>query len=262
MSKNPFSLRVKELLKELRLAAVRESFQYKADEARQEQVDYIDYLYELLELECSQRRHKSIERRLRESLLPLEKGFETLNIKRFGRKVSQQIKILRDGGYIERCENVIVFGKPGNGKTHLLAALGQEPVRSGKRIYFSTCSLLVQQLLRAKKELMLDKFLKKLSRFDAVIIDDMGYVQHDREEMDVLFTLLASRYERGSVLISSNLSFSKWETVFKDPMTTAAAIDRLIHHCMILEIDVPSYRMEYAQNMKSKQGGNHEKPKK
>lgn len=254
MSNGPVALRVKELLKELRLGAVRENFQCKADEARQEQVDYIDYLYELLELECSQRRQKSIERKLRESQLPLEKNFETLDIKRFGRKISQQIKILRDGSFVDRCENVIAFGKPGNGKTHLLAALGQELVRGGKRIYFSTCSLLVQQLLRAKKELILDKFLKKLSRFDAVIIDDMGYVQHDREEMDVLFTLLASRYERGSVLISSNLSFSKWETVFKDPMTTAAAIDRLIHHCLILAIDVPSYRMEYAQNKKSKTG--------
>jgi len=262
MSNGSKMVQVKELLKELRLSALYDNFQYKAEEARQEQIDYIDYLCDLLELECSQRRLRSIERKLRESQLPLEKSFETLDLKRFGRKINQQVKVLRDGSFLDRCENVIAFGKPGNGKTHLLAALGQEMVRSGKRIYFSTCSLLVQQLLRAKKELVLDKALKKLARFDGIIIDDMGYVQHDREEMDVLFTLLASRYERGSVLISSNLSFSKWETVFKDPMTTAAAIDRLVHHCLILEINVPSYRMEYAQNRKSKQGENGEEDKK
>jgi DNA replication protein DnaC len=173
-------------------------------------------------------------------------------MKRLGRKVGQQMKVLRDGSFLDRCENIIAFGVPGNGKTHLLAALGQELIRSGKRVYFCTSSLLVQQLLRAKKELLLDKHLKKLSRFDAIIIDDIGYVQHNREEMEVLFSLLAARYENGSVMITTNLQFSKWESIFKDPMTTAAAIDRLIHHCVILEIDVPSYRMEYAQNNKQK----------
>ena len=89
--------------------------------------------------------------------------------------------------------------------------------------------------------------LKKLSRFDAIIIDDIGYVQQDREEMEVLFTLFAERYERGSIMISSNLAFSKWEKIFKDPMVTAAAIDRLVHHCVVLELNIPSYRMEKAK---------------
>jgi DNA replication protein DnaC len=106
---------------------------------------------------------------------------------------------------------------------------------------------LVQELLRAKQELKLVRTLKKLARYEALILDDIGYVQQSREEMEVLFTLLAERYERGSVMITSNLPFSQWEVIFKDPMTTAAAIDRLVHHCIIVELNVPSYRMAQAQ---------------
>jgi DNA replication protein DnaC len=107
--------------------------------------------------------------------------------------------------------------------------------------------MLVQDLLAAKRDLRLSKEIKKLARYDGLIIDEMGYVQQSREEMEVLFTLLAERYERGSVMLTSNLPFSKWEEIFKDPMTTAAAIDRLVHHSIILELNIPSYRMEQAQ---------------
>jgi DNA replication protein DnaC len=113
-------------------------------------------------------------------------------------------------------------------------------------VLFTTCSFLVQLLLVAKRDLRLAKVIKNLSKFDALIIDDLGYVQQSREEMEVLFTLLAERYERGSVLLTSNLPFSKWEQIFKDAMTTAAAIDRLVHHSIILELNVPSYRLEKA----------------
>ena len=141
-------------------------------------------------------------------------------------------------------------GHPGSGKTHLLCAICHELARQGRRVYFSACDLIVQQLLRAKRDLELDKLLKKLSRFDALMIDDFGYVKQDRDEMEVLFTLLAHRYERGSMLITSNLPFSKWEVIFKDPMTTAAAIDRLVHHSVVLELNVPSYRAEQAKKRK------------
>ncbi len=122
--------------------------------------------------------------------------------------------------------------------------------QDGRRVYCATCSLLVQDLLRAKQELKLARIIKRLSKYDAIIIDDMGYVQQDREEMEVLFTLLAQRYEKGSVMITSNLPFSKWENIFKDPMTTAAAIDRLVHHSVILELNVPSYRVAQAKKRK------------
>ena len=116
---------------------------------------------------------------------------------------------------------------------------------------FTTCSLLVQDLLAAKRDLRLERFIKRLAGFEALIIDDLGYVQQSREEMEVLFTLLAERYERGSVLLTSNLPFSQWTQIFKDPMTTAAAIDRLVHHSVIVELNVPSYRAEAAKRAKA-----------
>jgi len=112
---------------------------------------------------------------------------------------------------------------------------------------------LVQELLIAKRDLKLSRVLKRLSGFDALMIDDIGYVQQSREEMEVLFTLLAERYERGTVMLTSNLPFSKWEAIFKDPMTTAAAIDRLVHHSVILELNIPSYRLEAAKQAKTKE---------
>jgi DNA replication protein DnaC len=118
-------------------------------------------------------------------------------------------------------------------------------------LFWST-ELLVQELLAAKRDLKLSRVLKRLAGYEVLILDDLGYVQQSREEMEVLFTLLAERYERGSVLLTSNLPFSGWETIFKDPMTTAAAIDRLVHHSVIVELNIPSYRAEQAK--KAKQG--------
>ena len=126
--------------------------------------------------------------------------------------------------------------------------------RAGRKVYFGTCSLLVQELLIAKRDLKLSKALRRLAAFDGLIIDDIGYVQQSRDEMEVLFTLLAERYERGSVLLTSNLPFSKWEAIFKDPMTTASAIDRLVHHSVILELNIGSYRIE--QEKKAKRSTN------
>jgi len=166
------------------------------------------------------------------------------------KKVALQARALLDGGFLKRCENVLAFGNPGSGKTHLLSAISQELIHRGFRIYFTTCSALVQELLIAKRELRLTKILKSLSRFNGIFIDDIGYVQQNREEMEVLFTLLADRYERSSILLSSNLPFSDWEQIFKDPMTTAAAIDRLVHHSIILELNVTSYRSEQAKQKK------------
>jgi len=117
---------------------------------------------------------------------------------------------------------------------------------------FICCSQLVQDLLIAKRDFVMSKVVKKLSRYDAVIIDDIGYVQHSRQEMEVLFTFLTDRYERGSLMITSNLPFSKWEQIFKDPMTAAAAIDRLVHHSVILELNIESYRMQVAKKNKRK----------
>lgn len=237
-------------LKDLHLPTVRECFEDVALKARQESLSYERYLLELCERETEVRRHNRIERSLAESKLPLEKSLGAFDMKRLPQKVLQQAAALLEGHFVSKRENVLAFGNPGSGKTHLLCAIGQELVRKGHRVLFMSCGLLVQELLIAKRDLKMAKVLKRLNRFDAVILDDIGYVQQDREEVEVLFTLLAERYERGSILITSNLPFSKWESIFKDAMTTAAAIDRLVHHSVILEINLPSYRMEHAKKTK------------
>ena len=230
-------------LKDLHLPAMRASWLCDAETARKESFSYEQYLLGLLEHEREVRSQNRISRLLRESRLPLEKSLSAFDRKRLSLKLNANLSALLEGSFLDRRENIIAFGNPGSGKTHLLCALAQELVYQGHRVLFTKCSLLVQQLLIAKKELELAKYLKRLSRFEALIIDDIGYVQQNRQEMEVLFTLLADRYERGSVMLTSNLPFSKWEQIFKDPMTTAAAIDRLVHHSVILELNLPSYRL-------------------
>jgi DNA replication protein DnaC len=234
-------------LRELHLPTFRENFEEAARRAQQETLSYEQYLQELANRECETRRANRVARLLRDSGLPLDKTLENFDLKRLPAKVSRQVRTLSDGSFLDRRENLLVFGKNGSGKTHLLSGIGHELVRAGRRVLFKTCCLLVQELLIAKRDLKLSKVLKQLARFEALIIDDIGYVQQNREEMEVLFTLLAERYERGSVLLTSNLPFGKWEQIFKDPMTTAAAIDRLVHHSVILELNIPSYRLEQAQ---------------
>jgi DNA replication protein DnaC len=221
-----------------------------ARQAQQESLGYEQYLLELAQRECQERRHKRVERLLHDSRLPLEKNWQALDLKRLPPKVVQQSRTLLEGSFLDRHENVLLFGPPGSGKTHLLSALGQELVRAGRKVSFRKCGLLVQELLAAKRDLKLPGLLKKLSGCEALILDDLGYVQQSREEMEVLFLLLAERYERGSVLLTSNLPFSGWEAIFKDAMTTAAAIDRLVHHSVIIELNVSSYRAEQAKKAK------------
>jgi len=239
-----------ELLRELHLPMFREYHQEFAQKAISDELGYEEYLYELAQRECEVRRANKISRLVKMSKLPLEKTLETFELNRMPLKIRRQIKVLSEGGFADRNENILAFGKPGSGKTHLLCGICHELARQGRNVYFATCDLIVQELLRAKQELVLDKLLKRLARYDVLMIDDFGYVKQNREEMEVLFTLLAHRYERGSVLITSNLPFSKWEMIFKDPMTTAAAIDRLVHHSVILELNVPSYRAEEAKRRK------------
>jgi DNA replication protein DnaC len=243
-------------LKDLHLPAFRSGYEEMALQAQQESSSYERYLLGLAERECQERRNNRIERLLRQSRLPLEKTWQALELKRLPQKVVQQARSLLEGSFVDRRENVLAFGVPGSGKTHLLCAIGQELVRARRRVLFCGCNLLVQELLIAKRDLKLSRVLKRLAGYEVLILDDLGYVQQSREEMEVLFTLLAERYERGSVMLTSNLAFSGWEQIFKDAMTTAAAIDRLVHHCVILELNIPSYRAEQARKAKQARPAN------
>src|ERR1035438_884714 len=178
-------------LTDLHLPTVRECYEETARRAERETLSYEQYLLEVTSRECEQRRKSRVQRLLKDSALPLEKSLQNFDLKRLPAKAARQFRMLLDGSFLSRKENVLVFGNPGSGKSHVLTALAQELV--------------------------------------------------------VVFTLLAERYERGSVLMTSNLAFSKWESIFKDAMMTAAAIDRLVHHSVIIELNIPSYRVEEAK---------------
>jgi DNA replication protein DnaC len=216
--------------------------------AERENWGYQRLLQHLCESEEQDRRERKMQRLLKASGLPDGKTLGNLDEKLLPTKIQRLLPTLLEGHFVERAENILAFGLPGRGKTHFLAAVGRELIlRHRYPVLFTPTFKLVQQLLVAKQQLRLESELKRLDRYPIIILDDLGYVQQDRQEMEVLFTFLAERYERRSVLISSNLVFSKWDQIFKDPMTTMAAIDRLVHHAMILEFNGESVRAQKAQ---------------
>jgi DNA replication protein DnaC len=239
------------LLRTLKLPAFARYADEVAHKAESEGWSFRQFVHHLAELEIEERRRKRIERYLRDSELPREKTLATLTRTRLPAKVAKMLPTLCEGGFVERGDNVLAFGLPGRGKTHLVCAIGHELILRGYRVLFTATFALVQRLLAAKRDLLLEKDLAALDGYDAVILDDIGYVQQSRDEMEVLFTFLAERYERRSVIITSNLVFSEWDRIFKDPMTTAAAIDRLVHHSVILEMAGPSVRAEHAEKAKN-----------
>jgi len=207
---------------------------------------------EVLEVEAEDRRQRRIVRLRRASKLPPGKTFDTFNEKRLPAPLARRLKELARGAFVDHAINVLAFGLPGTGKSHACAALGHALIEAGHAVLFVPTYALVQDLLAAKRDLALPRALRKLDLFDVVVLDDLGYVQQSADETEVLFTLLSDRYERRSLVITSNLVFSQWEQIFKNPMTTAAAIDRVVHHAVILEFDVPSYRGEAARTRKTR----------
>lgn len=234
-------------LRELKLPAFVAYHEEVARRAEQAGWPFEEYLLQLTQLELDERQQRKLERLRRASQLPSEKTLATLEQSRLPAKVRRVLPGLCEGGFVERAENLLAFGLPGRGKSHTLCAVGHELVQRGYKVLFTPAYRLVQRLLVAKRDLALDAELRRLDAFDAVLVDDIGYIQQDREEMEVLFTFLAERYERKSVLIPSNLVFSQWDQIFKNPMTTAAAIDRLVHHAVILEMTGPSIRSQEAE---------------
>jgi DNA replication protein DnaC len=217
-------------------------------------------LLEVLEAERDERSQRRCERLLKASHLPPGKTFATLDDARLPRPVVAKLRELADGEFLERADNVLCFGLPGRGKTHAAAALGQALVQRGHSVLFTPTFRLVQDLLAAKRDLALPRTLQKLDAFECLILDDIGYVQQAAEEVEVLFTLLAERYERRSLIITSNLVFGEWDRIFKNPMTTQAAIDRLVHHSVILEFNGRSRRADEAEERARANGGGDADP--
>jgi DNA replication protein DnaC len=234
-------------LRALNLGAMAAAVEDTALRAAKEGLSHEAFLLELARIERAAKAARRIERLLRQSELLGDKTFRTLNLDRFDPATRMQVERLRSGGFLKDAINVVAVGRPGAGKSHLASALGHALVEQGYPVLFTPTGALVQRLLAAKRDLRLPQELAKLDRFECLILDDIGYVQHDRDEMEVLFTLLAERYERKSIVITTNLVFSEWERIFKDPMTTLAAIDRVVHHSVVLDLmGVESYRAKAA----------------
>jgi len=236
------------LLKSMKLPTIVAQYREVAELAQREGWAFIRFLKELMEMELEGRRKRKLERLQKRSRLPQEKTLSSFDLSRMPVKIRRIVPELCNGSFVEKAENILAFGLPGRGKTHLICAIGHELIKKEIPVIFFSTQQLVCQLLRAKRDYELDLTIKKLEKYPVVILDDIGYVKQNREEMEVLFTFLSERYERKSVLITSNLVFSQWEQIFKDPLTTAAAIDRIVHHSFILELpeSVKSFRMDEA----------------
>jgi len=231
------------LLKQLGLPTMYRHYQTTAEEAEKAHWTYTDYLSVLSDLEVSSRRQKRIQRHIKEAKLPAGKALDTFDFTVTSSINAAQIQALaEDSSWVKQANNLILFGASGVGKTHLAAAIAYRIVEQGYRALFISTTALVQRLQKARSEFKLQDQLAKLARFPLLILDDMSYVKKSEMETSVLFELIADRYETNSLIITSNQPFGEWDQIFPDSTMAVAAIDRLVHHATILNIQEESYR--------------------
>lgn len=209
-------------------------------------LSYEDFLYRLTELELEHRYNRRIAAILKEAKFPFAKTLDEFEFDRIPELKKEAINELATGNFLADNTNLIFYGPPGTGKTHLSIAIARQLCLKGYRVLFTTACELVQELVKAKNALALTALLKKYRRFKLVCIDELGYIPFEKVESDLLFQFISNRYEKGSLIITSNLVFSEWEKVFQDTITTSAVVDRLVHHCFIFECNAQSYRIPAA----------------
>jgi DNA replication protein DnaC len=239
------------LLNELRLPATKVLWLQFAEQSDKEGWPAARFLATLAEHEIAERGRRRIERHLAEARLPPGKTLDTFDFDAVPMVSKAQVSALAAGdGWLGKGSNLLLFGPPGGGKSHLAAALGLALIENGWRVLFTRTTDLVQKLQVARRELDLEAAINRLERFDLLILDDLAYVTKDHAETSVLFELISARYERRSMLITANQPFGEWGKVFPDPAMTLAAVDRLVHHSKILEMNVESYRRRAALERK------------
>jgi len=243
--------RINLLLNELRLPAIKVLWSQFAEQSDKEGWTAARFLATIAEHEIAERGRRRIERHLVEARLPTGKTFDNFDFEAVPMISKAQVTALAAGdGWLGKGANLLLFGPPGGGKSHLAAALGLALIENGWRVLFTRTTELVQKLQVARRELNLEAAINRLDRFDLLVLDDLAYVTKDQAETSVLFELISARYERRSMLITANQPFGEWNKVFPDPAMTLAAIDRLVHHATIIEMNVESYRRRTALERK------------
>jgi len=231
-------------LKHLRLPTIKAEYDKLAKEASCENATYQQYLLRLTELEVAVRAANALTNRIKQATFPAHKDFESYDFTAMASLNKQKILELSRCEWIDKKENCCLVGSPGTGKTHIAIALGLAACREGRKVRFFTAASLVNRLEEMRKQYQLERFLTQLDRADLLICDELGYLTFSRTGAELLFQVFADRYERGSLLITSNLAFSEWVQVFQGERMTAALLDRLTHHCHIFEMNGESYRFK------------------
>jgi DNA replication protein DnaC len=239
------------LLGDLRLPAIGRFWPEIAERSDREGWPAARFLATLLEMEVAERATRRIERHLAEARLPPDKSLDGFDFGHVPMLSRARVSALASGdAWLDRGDNLLLFGPPGSGKTHISAAIGRALIENGYRVLFTRTTDLVQRLQTARQELALEAAINRLDRYDLLVLDDLSYVRKDQAETSVLFELISKRYERRSMLITANQPFAEWNKVFPDPSMTIAAVDRLVHHSVVVEMNVESYRQKAAINRK------------
>lgn len=248
--KNDPNLLLQSNLKQLRLPTMNAEFEKLAQEAASSNQTFEQYLLQLTELEVAARSTNALTSRIKQAQFPVEKGLEDYDFAAIKSVNKQKVLELARGEWVRQHTNLCLLGQPGTGKTHLAIALGLAACRAGIRTKFFTAAALVNQLETAQQQYGLERLLNRLDKLDLLIVDELGYLSFSRAGAELLFQVFADRYERRSLLITSNLAFSDWGQIFQGERMTAALLDRLTHHCEIFEMNGESYR--FKESMKQK----------
>jgi DNA replication protein DnaC len=240
------------MLTALRLPSFHRHWQALAERADKEGWPAARFLATLADIELAERETCRIRRHLLEAQLPAGKTLATFDFKAIPSIPRARSEALAAGDWLETGANLIAIGNSGAGKTHLLSAIAHALVEAGRRVLYTRTTDLVQRLQAARRDLVLEQALARLDRFDLVILDDIAYAQKDQSETSVIFELIARRYENRSLAIAANVPFSAWDRIFPNEAMTVAAIDRLVHHATILEMNVDSYRRRTAAGRRNK----------
>jgi DNA replication protein DnaC len=243
-------LQIRSLLKRLRLPVVAQNYTRLAEEAAANNRTFHDYLFALLEGEVIQRDEHAQKLRLQRARFPVNKSLDNFDFSAIPALNKPLVLELSRGSFIDRRENVIFIGSYGTGKTHLAVSLAASACRQGKKVRFYTVAGLINELLEAQSQLKLGKLESALAKYDLIVLDELGFVPFTKEGAEAIFTFCSSRYERGSLIITTNLDFARWKEIFGDEALTGALLDRLTHRCHILEMNGDSYR--FKESLKNK----------